>query len=110
VAGQYLEEVNSSAVFVVAGVDGQALDVINIVDIRPESNFELAMRLKTDVTNDDFYSDLNGFQVLLLFYHPDNILKHCSYNSCSLCKNQCTTNQPSYEISMYVDGGSRLDE
>ena len=38
------------------------LDVLNLVDIRAESNYELAMRLQTSVANDDFYTDLNGFQ------------------------------------------------
>jgi len=40
------------------------LDVLNLVDIRAETNFELAMRLETSVANNDneFYTDLNGFQ------------------------------------------------
>jgi len=40
------------------------LDVLNLVDIRGESNYELAMRLQTSIANTDneFYTDLNGFQ------------------------------------------------
>lgn len=48
----------------VPGVDGLSLDVTTMVDIREQSNKELAMRLVTDIQNDDtFYTDLNGFQV-----------------------------------------------
>lgn len=43
-----------------------AVDVENIVDIRSEQNYELAMRIVTDVQNEDneYYTDLNGFQVI----------------------------------------------
>ena len=48
----------------VSGVDGVGLDVLNLVDIRSETNYELAMRLQTSIANEDseFYTDLNGFQ------------------------------------------------
>lgn len=48
------------------GIDGMAVDVSNLVDIRKEMNFELAMSIATDVQNTDreFYTDLNGFQML----------------------------------------------
>ncbi|KAL5019936.1 hypothetical protein ScPMuIL_002828 [Solemya velum] len=47
------------------GVDGASVDIYNIVDIRSESNKEIAMRISTDVQNTDsvFYTDLNGFQM-----------------------------------------------
>ena len=41
-----------------------SIEVQNIVDIRHESNKELAMRFQTNIENGNvFYSDLNGFQV-----------------------------------------------
>ncbi len=39
-----------------------------MVDIRDQTNKELAMRLITDIQSGDvFYTDLNGFQVSNLF-------------------------------------------
>lgn len=39
------------------------LSVWNMVDLRQTHNFELAMHVTTDiVNNDEFYTDLNGFQ------------------------------------------------
>lgn len=47
-----------------SGVDGFSVDVTTMVDIRDQTNKELAMRLVTDIQSGDvFYSDLNGFQV-----------------------------------------------
>lgn len=49
------------------GHAGRSLEISNLVDIRSESNRELAMRLVSDVANGNrFYSDLNGFQVCWL--------------------------------------------
>ena len=47
------------------GLDGIAVEVSNLVDIQAQSNYELAMRLNTDVQNPnkEFYTDLNGYQV-----------------------------------------------
>ncbi|KAI6171072.1 Aman-2 [Aphelenchoides bicaudatus] len=45
--------------------NSEHLDIVNRVDVRSTSNFELSMRLKaTDFTGQDeqFYTDLNGFQ------------------------------------------------
>ena len=47
-----------------SGVDGLSLEIHNVVDVTPERNIELGMRLSSDVDNGDtFYTDLNGFQV-----------------------------------------------
>ena len=58
-----------------AGIDGISLDMCNIVDIRKQSNYEIAVRISTDVNNQgrEFYTDLNGFQVWG-FYHFMTIL------------------------------------
>lgn len=45
-------------------MDDFALEMYNLVDIRAERDFELVMRLNTDIKNEDFYTDLNGFQVV----------------------------------------------
>ncbi|XP_036400375.1 alpha-mannosidase 2x isoform X2 [Megalops cyprinoides] len=48
----------------VPGVDGLSLDVTTMVDIRDQTNKELAMRLVTDIqSRDTFFTDLNGFQI-----------------------------------------------
>lgn len=48
----------------VPGVDGLSVELTTTVDIRDQTNKELAMRLNTDVDNGDvFYTDLNGFQI-----------------------------------------------
>ncbi|XP_058854975.1 alpha-mannosidase 2x-like isoform X2 [Acipenser ruthenus] len=46
------------------GVDGLSLDVTTTVDIRDQTNKELAMRLVTDIQSEDvLFTDLNGFQI-----------------------------------------------
>lgn len=47
------------------GIDGQTIDVSNTVDIRNENDIELAMRIQTNIRNEnsEFYTDLNGFQM-----------------------------------------------
>ncbi|XP_044301669.1 alpha-mannosidase 2 [Varanus komodoensis] len=48
----------------VHGVEGQSLEISNIVDIRGEYNREIAMRISSDVaTHNRFYTDLNGYQI-----------------------------------------------
>uniref|UniRef100_A0A8C7T6H0 Alpha-mannosidase n=1 Tax=Oncorhynchus mykiss TaxID=8022 RepID=A0A8C7T6H0_ONCMY len=48
----------------VQGVEGQAVEICNLVDIRREFNHEIAMRLASDVDSKDrFFTDLNGFQI-----------------------------------------------
>ncbi|XP_060596328.1 alpha-mannosidase 2-like [Ruditapes philippinarum] len=47
------------------GIESQFVDIQNIVDVRKQRNFELAIRITTDIVNTDrtFYTDLNGFQI-----------------------------------------------
>lgn len=48
----------------VPGMEGLSVEITTTVDIRDQTNKELAMRLVTDVQNGDvFYTDLNGFQI-----------------------------------------------
>ncbi|XP_068168984.1 alpha-mannosidase 2x isoform X2 [Antennarius striatus] len=48
----------------VPGVDGLSVDISTMVDIRDQTNKELAMRLVTNIQSGDvFYTDLNGFQM-----------------------------------------------
>jgi hypothetical protein len=47
-------------------VNSRALDIVNRVDVRSTHNFELSMRVKAkdfNGTDEQFYTDLNGFQV-----------------------------------------------
>lgn len=48
------------------GVEGLSLDMAFLVDIRDYVNKELALRIHTDIDSQGtFFTDLNGFQVLL---------------------------------------------
>lgn len=47
-------------------MDGAALAVDNLVNLAGQSNFEMAMRLSSNLDSGRaFYTDLNGLQVLL---------------------------------------------
>ena len=48
-----------------SGTDGAMVDIFNLVDITSTNNYEMAMRVNTDIQNKDkeFFVDLNGFQV-----------------------------------------------
>lgn len=49
------------------GIEGQSVEVSNIVDIRKEYNREIAMRISSNINSQNrFYTDLNGYQVILL--------------------------------------------
>ncbi|XP_063065756.1 alpha-mannosidase 2 [Engraulis encrasicolus] len=53
----------------IQGVEGQAAEVCNSVDIRGEFNHEIAMRITSDLNSRDrFFTDLNGFQVPVHIY------------------------------------------
>lgn len=48
------------------GSDGLGLHILNEVDITETQNYELAMRLNTDIASgDQFFTDLNGLNVSL---------------------------------------------
>lgn len=47
------------------GADGLGIEIENVVDIEKTKNFELIMRLSTNINNtDEFFTDLNGHQML----------------------------------------------
>lgn len=46
------------------GIEGQSVEVSNIVDIRKEHNREIAMRISSNINSKNrFYTDLNGYQI-----------------------------------------------
>ncbi|XP_076995123.1 alpha-mannosidase 2 isoform X2 [Tamandua tetradactyla] len=48
----------------VQGIEGQSVEIANIVDIRKEYNREIAMRISSGINNQNrFYTDLNGYQI-----------------------------------------------
>lgn len=57
-------------VYNTSGADDYGIEIQNLVDIRDEINFELAMRLSTNIKNQDvFYTDLNGYQIIKRKYY-----------------------------------------
>ncbi|KAB0360787.1 hypothetical protein FD754_004943 [Muntiacus muntjak] len=45
-------------------VEGQSVEISNIVDIRKEHNYEIAMRISSSINSQNrFYTDLNGYQI-----------------------------------------------
>ena len=78
--GKIFSEVRMKTQYVVHSVrlyhgdvpEAKSLKIENILDIRSTSNFELVMRIESDLKNRDkeFFTDLNGFQVQISdFYH-----------------------------------------
>ncbi|XP_003788972.1 alpha-mannosidase 2 isoform X1 [Otolemur garnettii] len=48
----------------VQGIEGQSVEISNIVDIRKVYNREIAMRISSDIKSQNrFYTDLNGYQI-----------------------------------------------
>ncbi|XP_008054795.1 alpha-mannosidase 2 [Carlito syrichta] len=48
----------------IRGIEGQSVEVSNIVDIRKVYNREIAMRISSDIKSQNrFYTDLNGYQI-----------------------------------------------
>uniref|UniRef100_A0A8C3VL17 Alpha-mannosidase n=1 Tax=Catagonus wagneri TaxID=51154 RepID=A0A8C3VL17_9CETA len=48
----------------VHGIEGQSVEVSNIVDIRKERNHEIAMKISSSINSQNrFYTDLNGYQI-----------------------------------------------
>lgn len=46
------------------GADGLGIEIQNTVDIEKTHNFELVMRLATNIdSKDEFFTDVNGYQV-----------------------------------------------
>ncbi|XP_022651804.1 alpha-mannosidase 2x-like isoform X2 [Varroa jacobsoni] len=43
------------------GIDGQTIEIHNIVDITRTNNFELLMHVSTSIESKSFFTDLNGF-------------------------------------------------
>ena len=55
------------------GSDGLGLQILNEVDISETQNFELAMRINTDIASEDqFFMDLNGLNVRIKTKHNIN--------------------------------------
>ncbi|KAM5299661.1 alpha-mannosidase 2 [Ctenodactylus gundi] len=48
----------------IQGIEGQSVEISNIVDIRNLHNREIAMKISSEINNQNrFYTDLNGYQI-----------------------------------------------
>uniref|UniRef100_A0A146M558 Alpha-mannosidase n=1 Tax=Lygus hesperus TaxID=30085 RepID=A0A146M558_LYGHE len=58
--------IHVTTVHTVKGREGKCIEIHNLVDIsQVQSNFELAMRISTQIENENvFYTDLNGLQII----------------------------------------------
>nr|XP_006627077.1 PREDICTED: alpha-mannosidase 2 [Lepisosteus oculatus]XP_015193543.1 PREDICTED: alpha-mannosidase 2 [Lepisosteus oculatus] len=64
VTSSYHHFTHSLRLYNVQGVEGQSVEISNIVDIRGEFNREIAMRITSDLNSSNrFYTDLNGYQI-----------------------------------------------
>ncbi|XP_036165526.1 alpha-mannosidase 2 isoform X1 [Myotis myotis] len=61
----FFEHVTHSVrLYNIQGIEGQSVEVSNIVDIRKEYNREIAMRISSNINSQNrFYTDLNGYQI-----------------------------------------------
>ncbi|KAF6125623.1 mannosidase alpha class 2A member 1 [Phyllostomus discolor] len=61
----FFEHVTHSVrLYNIQGIEGQSVEVSNIVDIRKEHNREIAMRISSNINSQNrFYTDLNGYQI-----------------------------------------------
>lgn len=72
--------------FAFSGVDGLSIDITTMVDIRDQTNKELAMRLVTDIQSGEvFYTDLNGFQVSSIVSKGEITTCVQIYLNCCVC-------------------------
>uniref|UniRef100_A0A6P7GXH5 Alpha-mannosidase 2-like n=1 Tax=Diabrotica virgifera virgifera TaxID=50390 RepID=A0A6P7GXH5_DIAVI len=56
---------HSAIIYNTQGADGLGIELHNLVDITKTNNFELVMRLSTNINNtDEFFTDNNGFQII----------------------------------------------
>lgn len=64
VIGQELKYPKMTMFYLFSGPEEYSVEIENLVDIRTERNFEMGMKISTNVKNDGiFYTDLNGYQV-----------------------------------------------
>ncbi|XP_036029588.1 alpha-mannosidase 2 [Onychomys torridus] len=61
----FLEHVTHKVrLYNIQGIEGQSMEVSNIVDIRNVHNREIVMRISSKINNQNrFYTDLNGYQI-----------------------------------------------
>ncbi|KAG5876746.1 hypothetical protein JTB14_033078 [Gonioctena quinquepunctata] len=56
---------HSTTLYNTTGADGLGIEIQNVVDIENTSNFELAMRLSTNINSgENFFTDVNGYQIV----------------------------------------------
>lgn len=61
----FLEHVTHKVrLYNIQGIEGQSMEVSNIVDIRSVHNREIVMRISSEINNQNrYYTDLNGYQI-----------------------------------------------
>ena len=80
-----MRDANASKMFrlivgIVQGLDGLGLEISNLVDIKMNMDYELAMRISSSIkSGNTFYTDLNGFQVWCSFHSLVLSFSHFGY-------------------------------